>query len=177
MLEGSISRRYAKALLELAVEQNKVQAWSDALDALKGRLSGSPELEDVLVNPIYTREQRRAILGKLVTSLDRDLQSLVGLLVDRNRLVYLPGIADAFRTMADEKLGRLRAKVTSATALDDASLKTIATKLAALTDKQVVVDRAVDPSILGGVVAQVGSTVFDGSVKTQLEELRRQLKQ
>jgi F-type H+-transporting ATPase subunit delta len=177
MLEGSISRRYAKALLELAIEQDKVQAWSDALDGLRTRLAGSTELEDVLVNPVYTRDQRRAILGKLVGGQDKELQSLVGLLVDRNRLAYLSGIAGAFRTMADEKLGRLRATVTSASALDDGSLKTIAQKLAAITDKQVVVDRQVDPSILGGVVAQVGSTVFDGSVKTQLEELRRQLKQ
>ena len=79
--------------------------------------------------------------------------------------------------LADVELGRVRARVTSAVPLDDASVAAIAEKLAASTQKKVLVERVVDPAILGGVVAQVGSLVYDGSVRTQLEDLRKTLKQ
>jgi F-type H+-transporting ATPase subunit delta len=76
-----------------------------------------------------------------------------------------------------EKLGRVRAKVTSAVPLDEAAARLLAEKIAGATKAQVVVERAVDPALIGGVVAQVGSLVYDGSVRTQLEQLRRTLKQ
>ena len=82
----------------------------------------------------------------------------------------------AFRELADVELGRLRAKVTSAVPLDDAAVDAIAEKLSAATQKKVLVERAIDPAILGGVVAQVGSVVYDGSIRTQLEDLRSTLK-
>jgi F-type H+-transporting ATPase subunit delta len=96
---------------------------------------------------------------------------------DRNRLASLGDVVGAFGELADQELGRLRAKVTSAVPLDDASVAAIAERLSTTTKKQVIVERAVDPAILGGVVAQVGSLVYDGSLRTQLEDLRTALKQ
>jgi F-type H+-transporting ATPase subunit delta len=179
MIVGSITRRYAKALFDIAVEQGKVEAWSESLLSLKGAVESSAELRDVLVNPIYTKDQRRAIAGKLVAALrlDPEPANLLYLLGDRNRLAYLGAIVDTFGVLADEKLGRVRARVTSAVPLDPPSAQAIADKLARATSAQVIVDRTVDPSLIGGVVAQVGSLTFDGSVRTQLEDLRRTLKQ
>ena len=179
MIVGSITRRYAKALFDIAVEQGKVEAWSESLQSLKRAVESSDELRDVLVNPIYTREQRRAIGAKLAAALHLEAEpaSLMYLLGDRNRLAYLGAIVDTFGAYADEKLGRVRARVTSAVPLDAASAQAIADKLAHATRAQVILDRAVDPALLGGVVAQVGSLTFDGSVRTQLEDLRRTLKQ
>jgi F-type H+-transporting ATPase subunit delta len=179
MIVGSITRRYAKALFDLAVEQGKVEAWSEALQSLKRAVDASDELRDVLVNPMYTREQRRAIGQKLAVALRLDLEpaNLLYLLGDRNRLAYLGAIVDTFGALADEKLGRLRARVTSAAPIDGASAQAIADKLARVTRAQVIVERDVDPALVGGVVAQVGSFTFDGSVRTQLEDLRRTLKQ
>jgi F-type H+-transporting ATPase subunit delta len=179
MIVGSITRRYAKALFELAVEQGKVEVWSEALQSLKRAVDASDELRDVLVNPMYAREQRRAIGQKLVVALKLDPEpaNLVYLLGDRNRLAYLGAIVDEFGALADAKLGRLRAHVTSAVPLDPASAQAIADKLARATRAQVIVERDVDASLVGGVVAQVGSFTFDGSIRTQLEDLRRTLKQ
>ncbi len=128
---------------------------------------------------MYSREQRRAIVEKLAAalSLDEEPASLLFLLGDRNRLAYLSGVVDTFRDYADQHLGRMRARVTSAVKLDEGAAQAIADELSKKTKTKVLLDRVVDPAILGGVVAQVGSLVYDGSVRTQLEDLRKQLKQ
>jgi F-type H+-transporting ATPase subunit delta len=179
MIVGSIPRRYAKALFNLAVEQDKVAAWAASLVALKQAVESSEELRDVLVNPIYTKEQRRAIAGKIVAALklEQEPASLLYLLGDRNRLAYLGGVVEAFSALADEKMGRLRAQITSAAPLEQGAAKNLAEMLARATKAEVILDRAVDPGLLGGVVAQVGRLTYDGSIRTQLEDLRRSLKQ
>ena len=178
MIMGSIARRYAKALFGLAVEAGRVEAWATSLLALQQTIDGSPDLQDVLSNPVYSKDQRRAIVEKLgaALSLDAEPRDLLFLLGDRNRLSYLSAIVTTFRDFADQHLGRVRATVTSAVQLDDAAAQAIADKLAQATKAQVLLDRVIDPAILGGVVAQVGSLVYDGSVRTQLEDLRQQLK-
>jgi F-type H+-transporting ATPase subunit delta len=179
MITGSIARRYAKALFSLAVEQGSVESWSDRLVTLKDAVGRSPDLRDVLANPVYTRDQRQAIAVQLAEALQLDPApaNLVALLADRNRLGYLAGIIDTFRELADAHLGRVRAKVTSAAPLEPAAAQAIADGLSTATRRQVILDRAVDPELLGGVVAQVGSVVYDGSLRSQLEDLRRTLKQ
>jgi F-type H+-transporting ATPase subunit delta len=179
MIMGSIPRRYARALFSLAVEKGRVDAWANSLAALKQAVESSPDLRDVLSNPVYSKEQRRPIVEKLAAalSLEAEPASLLFLLGDRNRLVLLGAVVDTFRALADEHLGRLRARVTSAVKLDDVAAQAIADKLSQATKAKVLLDRVVDPAILGGVVAEVGSLVYDGSVRTQLEDLRKQLKQ
>jgi F-type H+-transporting ATPase subunit delta len=178
MIPGSIARRYAKALFSLAVEKGRIEPWTDHLVALGQAIDTSSELSDVLQNPAYTRETRAAVVGSLATAmkLDAEPAALLQLLGERNRLSGLSAIVTAFRELADVELGRLRARVTSAVPLDDAAITAIAGKLSAATQKQVLVERAIDPDILGGVVAQVGSVVYDGSLRTQLEDLRTTLK-
>lgn len=179
MITGSIARRYARALFSLAVESNRVEPWSDALQALQATVEGSSDLQDVLSNPVYSKEQRRAIVGRLAEALrlDPEPSNLLYLLGDRNRLGFLPAVVENFRDLADAHLGRLRARVTSAVPLDAQAAQAIADKLSQATKAQVLLERAVDPALLGGVVAQVGSLVYDGSVRTQLEDLRKSLKQ
>lgn len=179
MIVGSIARRYAKALFDLAVEQGKIEAWAESLATLQDAVDASPELRDVLVNPIYTRDQRRAIGGKIAAALrlDPEPSHLLYLLGDRNRLAYLGAVVGVFRDLADQKLGRLRARIVSAVPLDAPSAQAIADKLARATRAEVILDKTVDPALLGGVVAQVGSLTYDGSLRSQLEELRRSLKQ
>jgi len=178
MIPGSIARRYAKALFSLAVEKGRIEPWSDALLALGQAVDASTELRDVLQNPAYPRETRAAVVARLAAPLGLDAEpaALLSLLGERNRLSGLTAIVAAFRELADVELGRLRAKVTSAVPLDDAAVTAIAEKLSTSTQKKVLVERAVDPAILGGVVAQVGSVVYDGSLRTQLEDLRSTLK-
>jgi F-type H+-transporting ATPase subunit delta len=98
------------------------------------------------------------------------------LLVDRHRLAALPAIARAYGEMVDEKVGRVRATVTSARPLADDELRRVRDAFAAATRHTIVLDSRTDPKIIGGLVTQVGPKVFDGSIKTQLERLRRELK-
>jgi len=179
MIMGSIARRYAKALFGLAVDSGRVEPWAKSLDVLGEAVLTSPDLRDVLSNPVYSKEQRRAIVENLAEALKLDPEpaNLLFLLGDRNRLGYLAAVVDTFRELADRHLGRLRATVTSAVRLDDAAAQAIGDELSRKHGAQILLDRAVDPAILGGVVAQVGSLVYDGSVRTQLEDLRKQLKQ
>ncbi len=179
MLIGSIARRYAKALFSLAVETDRVEAWAQSLEALRTAVDASADLRDVLSNPVYAREQRRAIVEKLAAALKLEAEpaNLLFLLGDRNRLAYLAAVVATFRDLADQHLGRVRARVISAVKLDDVAAQAIAEKLSQAARAKVLLEREVDPSLLGGVVAQVGSLVYDGSVRTQLEDLRKQLKQ
>ncbi len=179
MIMGSIARRYAKALFGLAVEMGRVEVWAKALESLREAVAASPDLRDVLSNPVYSKEQRRAIVEKLAAalSLEQEPAHLLFLLGDRNRLGYLAGVVETFRELADAHLGRLRATVTSAVKLDEQAVQAIADELSRKHGATVLVERAVDPALLGGVIAQVGSLIYDGSVRTQLEDLRKQLKQ
>jgi F-type H+-transporting ATPase subunit delta len=179
MIVGSIARRYARALFDLAQEQGQVEAWAESLSTLRDVVESSEELKDVLVNPIYAKEQRRAIAGKLAAALRlaEAPANLLSLLADRNRLAELGAIVDTFGRMADEKLGRVRALVTSAVPLDAATAERLSARLAQAAKGEVILQHAVDPSLIGGVVAQVGDLVYDGSIRTQLEDLRRTLKQ
>ncbi len=178
MLIGSIARRYAKALFSLAVETDRVEAWAQSLEALRTAVDASADLRDVLSNPVYAREQRRAIVEQLAAALKLEAEpaNLLFLLGDRNRLAYLAAVVATFRDLADQHLGRVRARVISAVKLDDVAAQAIAEKLSQAARAKVLLEREVDPSLLGGVVAQVGSLVYDGSIRAQLDDLRQQLK-
>jgi F-type H+-transporting ATPase subunit delta len=178
MVTGSVARRYAKALFGLAVGSGRVEQWGDALEAIGQVLATTPELAEALGNPAFGREQRRGIVEQLATALRLDdaPRNLLFLLGDRSRLDQLGAVVQAFTALADHQLGRVRARVTSAAPLDAASLEALAARLAHAAQGKVLLERAVDPALLGGVVAQVGNLVYDGSVRTQLEDLRNTLK-
>ena len=179
MVNVSVARRYARALLDVTSEGRTVDAVADQLGKLATVVSRSDELHDLLNNPAYTRANRRAVLdgvAKAVGATDPALHNLVQILIDRDRTPYLPDIARIFRTLADERAGRVRGQVTSAVPLSADALKKLAQALEKVTQNHVVLETKVDPALIGGVSAQVGSVLYDGSLRTQLEEMRRQLK-
>ena len=178
MIVGSIARRYAKALFSLADEQGQVEQWSGGFDALARTLAASPELRTTLASPLFEKEQRRNVIAEVskLLALPETARNFLLLLADRDRLSYLPAILQNFRALSDTRLGRVRARVTSAVPLLPDEARRIAEKLAQAEKAEVIVETAVDPALLGGVVAQVGSLLYDGSVRSQLEELRRSMK-
>ena len=180
MVNVSIARRYARALLDVAAEGQRIDAVAEQLNAFVAGLEKSPELADVLLNPAYTRAQRMQVVEammQLLGTAEPVLANTLRLLVERNRLTYLPDIARVYRDMADARAGRARGVVTSAAPLAPEALQDLANNLQQLTQRNVVLETRVDPSLLGGVSAQVGSVLYDGSVRTQLEQMRRSLKQ
>jgi len=171
MQNVSIARRYARALLDVS-GANADQVVTQ-LDALVGLLSLSPELFDVVSNPSYTRTNRLDVLEKLLplVAAGTELTNTIKLLNDRNRLQHLPNLARVYRDMVDARLGRVRSKITSAVALSSEQQKKLADQLKAMTQKEVVLETAVDPKLIGGATAQVGSMLYDGSLRAQLAAL------
>jgi F-type H+-transporting ATPase subunit delta len=179
MKNVSVARRYARALLEVALENGTADAMLAALEAVGRAWENSPALVDVFVNPAYPRAQRKAVLEQLLGQLgevDPALANAFRLLNDRARLPYVPSIARLFRDMADQKAGRVRGKVTTAVHLAPDSVRRLEKTLETLTDRKVMLEPKVDPKVLGGASAQIGSQVFDGTLRSQLEDLRRHLK-
>jgi F-type H+-transporting ATPase subunit delta len=129
-------------------------------------------------SPALTRVQRHALVDGLVRAmpgLHAGLISTFKLLTDRNRFDSVPLLARQFRDLVDARLGRVRGRVTSASVLQPAQVTAIAASLKGLTRHEVLLAATVDASLLGGVVAQVGSTVYDGSLRTQLKDLAQAL--
>ena len=178
MIEASIARRYARALLSVATEEGRFEDVGEELSSAAAALRSSPELSDVLFNPRYGPAQRQRVLDQLAPRLhlSATVANFLALLSARRRLNALEAIATKYREFADERAGRVRARVTSAVPLADAEVRDITGALERVTLKSVVVETDTDPSLLGGVVAQVGSFVFDGSLKNELERFRAQLK-
>jgi len=179
MVNVSIARRYARALLDVTADAKSADAVADQLIAFVKAYESNPELSDVLLNPAYSRSQRSKVVEAMIQmtgNIDPTLANTLRLLVDRNRLIYLPDIARVYRDMADARAGRVRGHVTSATKLAPDAVEQLRKNLQQLTQRDVILESREDPSLLGGVSAQVGSVLFDGSVRTQLEQMRRQLK-
>ncbi len=178
MNELSIARRYAKAIFELAAEENRLDEVGRELAAAATALESDKELVAALREPATTREVKLQLIDAMAASLKLSptVTNALRLLAERNRLVLVPQIAEVYRALADEKAGRVKAQVTSAVPLSEEAAREITVLLARATRRNVVVERSVDPSILGGVVAQVGGRTFDGSLRTHIEGLKKQLK-
>lgn len=177
MSAGSLSRRYARAVMDLAISGNVVDQVGADLRGLAATYKTSPELADVLGNASYPRAQRAAIVAALLTRLGAQplTRTFTSLLLDKERLAALPDIAREIDAMIEERAGRVRAEVTSATPLTPAQVTQLTATLEKLSGKKVMLSKHEDPQLLGGVVAKVGDTVYDGSLRTQLRVLRDQL--
>lgn len=170
-----MARRYARALLD--VTGANADAALAELETLVGALQESAELWTALANPVLGRDRRLAAMEQVLASVGTSklVGNLVKLVMERNRVTALPAIVRSFRTMVDEAAGRVRGSITSARPLDAPAVDSVRKSLERLTGKKVELQARVDASLLGGAVAQVGSTTWDGSLKNQLRELERQL--
>jgi F-type H+-transporting ATPase subunit delta len=182
MQEGTVGRRYARALI-LALEgapQEKLAKIEEELTALANlldRRTGSPEFRQAMLNPSFTQEQRKAVIKALVEANKLDAMTLtfVTLLIDKDRLQQLPSVARAFQGEVDEKLGRVRATILTAKELSPQAIADIVRGLEKQTGKKVVPDVEVDPSVIAGVRARIGGTVYDATVRSQLDRLKAEL--
>jgi F-type H+-transporting ATPase subunit delta len=174
---GSVARRYAKALLEIGIKQQTYDALGKELERVADTFARSPELKTTLENPIFQLDKRRLVLDELARrlALSKVVRNFVMLLLDKGRIGNLPDVARAYNTLVDEHANRVRATVTSARPLDPALEKRLKTALEMQSGKTVILDKKEDPAILGGIVTQLGDLVYDGSVRTQLAQMREQL--
>ena len=174
MAGAAVAKRYARALFELAQEAGELDRVAGELDEFALALQASTDLRNVLTTPGLALAERQALLRTIVDGAGgcRTTRNALLLLTEKGRLPLLDDIALALRDEADRAGGRVRARVTSAAALSKAQEKRVATALGEATGKQVVVETDVDADLIGGVVAQIGGVVYDGSLKTQLRRLK-----
>lgn len=172
-----VGRRYAKALLELAREQNVTDQVMRDVGALSDAWKESAELRELIRNPVVPRPALAAAVNAIMDRLGSStlVRNTVGLLSDRGRLPVLEDVLSAFDELAEAETGRVRAEVVSAKPLPDAYYTRLQEKLQRATGQQIVLVKKEDPSLIGGVVTRIGDRVFDGSISNRLSELRESL--
>jgi F-type H+-transporting ATPase subunit delta len=163
--------------MSLGVEDGRFEKYASELRRIEQAFDVSPELRDLWLNPANDRPRRMATVDQLVGPLElsTEVTNLLKLLVERQRLADLPGIVHAYQELVDERAGRVRATITTAVVMPADVTERLGRAIEAMTQKQIILESKVDPKLLGGVVTQVGGTVLDGSLRTQLEQLRKNM--
>jgi F-type H+-transporting ATPase subunit delta len=176
MIEGSLSRRYGKALFQLAQEQKQEEPIIQEIDRFLAAYADS-ELQTVLNNPAFEIGQRKRILIAVANALQLSPLSIhfLSLLVERDRFDYLPSIVAYYRRLLNETRGRVEAKVVATSELDSAALERLREKLREISDKEVILHEETNSQLIGGVLVELEGKIYDGSVRTQLENMRQRI--
>jgi F-type H+-transporting ATPase subunit delta len=174
VINRKIARRYAKALMNIGREDGNYDRYCEELDAFTAIFQSEKHLREVLRNPTFNAPRRQAIVKEISTRLKLSPVTInfLQLLVDKDRMMYLPDVAALYRELVDEAAGRARVKLVSAQDLAKKKIEELTQGLQALVGKQVIMEVETDAALIGGVVARIGDTVYDGSVKTQLARLK-----
>ena len=174
MIVGSLARRYARALFGVGQNEGTAEKLRAELDILGNAFVSARELETALTSTSFPRQERRGVLEALLAraGASKHTHNFCLLLLERERVGYLPAIARELGVMVDEVSGRVRATIESAKALSAADTKKLQAVLEKATGKHVSLETSTHPELIGGVVAKVGDLVFDGSIRTQLERMR-----
>jgi F-type H+-transporting ATPase subunit delta len=178
MTNKTAALRYARALLEVGIkEQADLEGLERDLAAFVGLLSDHPTLAKVLLNPAVPVPRKRAAVVEVTTRMQPApmVGKLLVLLAERDRLVLLPDLLASYRDRLLAHRNVVRAELTTATPLDSARAAAIEQQLARATGRTVTLRTRTDPAIIGGVVARIGSTVYDGSVTSQLARMKERL--
>jgi len=177
---SAVATRYARALVEVTAASGSTSNPAAILAQLRtvGQvIAGSPELRTALLSPAVPPSRKRAIVSRVLHPLGLDTQArnFLFVVIDHRRVAELPSIVDAFEALLDERLGFVRADVLSARNLDVAQQAGLETEISRMTGRKAKLKFSIDPALIAGVVARIGSTVYDGSVRGQLDKLRLKL--
>ena len=172
---STAARRYAESAFEIAGRDGTIDAWRADLDGAASVLE-DPAVARGLSDPTVATEVREAaVVAGFRSKVSAPALNLLRLLVQRGRIADLPQVAAEFRRLDNLRQGIAPARVVSAAPLEPAEVKALIARLEQMTGGQIELDQEVDPSLLGGLVVQVGDRLIDGSVRGRLERLRNQL--
>jgi F-type H+-transporting ATPase subunit delta len=177
VIPSEIARRYARALFELGQEQGNLDQLTREVVSLAEAYDSSGELQAALENPLVAIEAKRGILNDLagLAQASPTVRHTLLLLGDRRRVRALPQIARSLRELTDAQRGVVRAEVISARPLSAEYSAKLQAELERLTGKKVALDTRIDASILAGVIARIGDTIYDGSLKARLSQIKTQM--
>ena len=172
---ASVPSTYARAFADVVFSAHLDAARTiGGLRQIAALVEQSADLRRVWENPAVPAEQKRRLLDVIVQrdGIERAVRNLLAVLIDHRRLPFLPRIVEQFERELDRRMGLADAQISSARELGDAEKRTLEAEIAKLTGKKVRAQYGLDPSLLGGAVVRIGSTIYDGSVKGQLERIK-----
>lgn len=176
-MRGSLPRRYARALIEIAREENQVERIGRELEGLAVLFKKSPDLLETLANDSFDTEERLAAVREIADRFDfyPMLKNFLLLLVKKNRIALFPEIEREYRRFQDEILGIVRVKVTGPKSPEKPLLNQIEKVLSQKLKKKAMSEGAAQPEILGGLVLEIDHTVYDGSIRRELERMKEKM--
>lgn len=177
MSEVAIARRYAQALMGLAEREKQIDAVGEGLSALSAGLQASAKSRGFLTNPKLSRGQKAQVFDKLfadgaLKDMPALVKTFVKLLAQKGRVSLLADIQVAYLALADARQGRAHAEITVAKPLSSDQKSEIQKQYERLSGKKLTLTETVDPTLLGGAITKIGSTVRDGSLRNQLRQIR-----
>jgi F-type H+-transporting ATPase subunit delta len=182
MSASQVSQRYAKGWLSAAKDPSakggqSLDSVAGDTNALLGMIANSPEFHAFLNSPLISQPDQSKVMDKIASQakLGDTTTSMIRLLITNRRLPALEGIVKAAKAMIDAASGVTSAQVTSATPLDEKKIADIRTVLSKKLGEDVAIETKIDPTIIGGMVVRIGSTMIDDSVKTKLDRMARRL--
>jgi len=178
MTSRAAATRYARALFDVARKESDVHQAGRELSGFAQLVAGNEMLARVLENPAIPVPRKRGVVEQLLAragAMSPVVAKLLLLLADRDRLVILPELARAYEARLMEEAKVVRAQLTTAIEIPGDRVEALRQGLARATGRQVQIETQVNPAIIGGAVARIGSTVYDGSVTTQLQKVKERL--
>ena len=177
MISLTVARKYARALLDLGIQEGNYEALGKDLAKMADLLKENKELRAVLASSFYPVASRKAIAKALVESLglSKTVADFIDLLIERGRIDHFSEIAKTYESLCDEVSRRIRATLVTATELSQVLVKEIKGQLESSTGKEVILSVEEDPSLIGGVLTKIGNVIYDGSLKTQLLKIKENL--
>jgi len=177
MSNETVARRYAVALADVVIESGETGTVKSELAGWGQIFTANPELRTVFANPAIAHLNKERVLSDLTAKVQpsKTTANFLRVLLQNGRLADLPDISSRFESVLEERSGTVSAEITSAREIAAAERAEFEANLEKLTGKKINVAYKIDTEIIGGVVTRIGSTVYDGSVKTKLENLKEQL--
>jgi len=173
--QGVIARRYAKALINLA--EKDLEITGNSLAEIADVYSNSTELSEVLSDTKISSQIKQDVLKNILKKIkvSKLVDTFIRYLLAKRRIVLLPNIERAFNLLLQEKLGRIEAGITVAQEIPEVTVGKLEKAISRYSGKEVSVNITIDPAIIGGIVTRIGSVVIDGSIHTQLNQIRQSI--
>jgi F-type H+-transporting ATPase subunit delta len=177
LIVSLVAKRYAKALVALASEHGRLAETGDQLKRLTRLIDDTPELKSLLYNPSVSRHFKE----ELITDLSQRLRigpfetSFMRLLLEKGRLPDLSQIIELYEELAEEAQNRLRVRVKTVIPLTPELEAEVRRRFAQYTSKEIIIEQEIDPTLIGGIIAQMGSLILDGSIRNELLRVKTEL--
>jgi F-type H+-transporting ATPase subunit delta len=172
-----IAQVYARALFEVAQERDSLDEIRSQLGAFADAMHSNRDLMLFFFSPYFSAQEKKDGLKRALTDPNPEFENFLEALIERHRMPVIFRIRTEFEGLWDEARRLLPVKVTSAVALDEATINQIGERIGAQVDREIQLSSDVDPDILGGIVLRVGNLILDASIKNRLEQLRQQVAQ